>query len=90
MVRSLSIISLLFFLFASNALAGFGSYSSPYSSDSVVAPIQIKDKGMFNLVIAIQFLNQPYNQKVYESNAYKNLLRRLKVEWSCTPSDIES
>ena len=48
MFRSLSITLLIVFLFASNALAGFGSYNSPYSSDSVVAPIQIKEKGLYN------------------------------------------
>lgn len=83
MVQSFSITLLIVLLSASNALAGFGSsYSSPYSSDSVVAPIQIKDKGMYNLVISIQVLNEPYDKKMYKSDAYENLIRRLKVEWS--------
>ncbi len=82
MMRSLSIILLLVLLFATNALAGFSSYNSPYSSDSVIAPIQIKDKGIYNLVISIQFLNEPYDQKIYKSEAYEKLIRRLKVEWS--------
>ena len=83
MVRSFSITLLIVLLLASNAFAGFSSsYSSPYSSDSVVAPIQIKDKGIYNLVISIQFLNEPYDKKMYESDAYENFIRRLKVEWS--------
>ena len=82
MVRSSSLTLLLFLLLTSNALAGFSSYSSPYSSDSVIAPIQIKDKGMYNLFISIQFLNEPYDKKIYKSDAYENLIRRLKVEWS--------
>ncbi len=82
MVRSLSITLLIVLLLASNALAGFGSYNNPYSSDSVVAPIQIKDKGLYNLVISIQFLNAPYDKKMYKSEAYQNFIRRLKVEWS--------
>ena len=82
MARSFSITLLIVLLLTSNALAGFGKYDNPYSSDSVIAPVQIKDKGMYNLVIAIQFLNEPYDQKVYESDAYENFLRRLKVEWS--------
>ena len=82
MVRALSTALLMFLLLTSHALAGFSSYSSPYSSDSVVAPIQIKDKGVYNLVVAIQFLNEPYDQKVYESDNYENFIRRLKVEWS--------
>ncbi len=82
MIRSFMLTLLIIFLLASNAVAGFGSYSSPYSSDGVVAPIQIMDKGIYNLVVAIQFLNEPYEQKVYESDEYKNFIRRLKVEWS--------
>ncbi len=57
MARSFRIALIIILVFASNAFAGFGSsYSSPYSSDSVVAPIQIKDKGIYNLVVSIQFL----------------------------------
>jgi len=64
MIRSFSISLLLVMLFSSNAVAGFGSkYSSPFSSDSVVAPIQIKDKGIYNLVVSIQFLNEPYEKR---------------------------
>ena len=72
----------IFFLLTTNVLAGFSSYSNPYSSDSVVAPIQIKDKGIYNLVISIQFLNKPFEKKPYDSDAYENFIRRLKVEWS--------
>ena len=79
MFRSFSITLLIVFLLSSNAFAGFSSYDRPYSSDSVIAPIQIKDKGMYNLVVAIQFLNEPYEQKVYESDEYENFLRRLKM-----------
>jgi len=82
MARLFSIASLIILLVASNSYAGFSSYDSPYSSDSVIAPIQIKDKGMYNLVISIQFLNEPYERKPYETDAYENFIRRLKVEWS--------
>jgi LPS O-antigen subunit length determinant protein (WzzB/FepE family) len=83
MVQSFSITLLIVLLSALNALAGFGSsYSSTYSSDSVVAPIQIKDKGLYNLVLSIQFLNEPYDKKMYKSDEYENFIRRLKVEWS--------
>ena len=69
-------------LFASNALAGFSSYDNPYSSDGVVAPVQIKGKGIYNLVVSIQFLNEPYEKKPYESKDYEKFIRRLRVEWS--------
>jgi len=77
-----SIALLIAFLSVSNVHAGFGSYDNPYSTDSVVAPVQIKDKGLFNLVISIQFLTEPYEKKPYESDEYKNFIKRLNVEWS--------
>jgi hypothetical protein len=82
MFRLLGITLSIVILFTSNAFAGFGSYDRVYDSDSIVAPIQIKEKGIYNLVVSIQFLNEPYEQKVYESDEYENLLKRLKVEWS--------
>ena len=33
-------------------------------------------------MISIQFINEPYEKKPYESDAYENFIRRLKVEWS--------
>ena len=82
MVRSFFFAIMIVLLLAQGALAGFSSYNNPYSSDSVVAPIQIKDKGIYNLVVAIQFLNEPYDQKVYKSDEYADYIRRIKVEWS--------
>jgi hypothetical protein len=82
MFRLFYTLLLITFLFASNALAGFSSYSNPCSGDSIIAPIQIKDKGLYNLVIEIQFLNEPYEKKIYESDEYKKFIERLKVEWS--------
>ncbi len=83
MVRTLFIATLIFIFLTSNAIAGFGSfYSNSYSSGSVAAPIQIKDKGIYNLVISIQFLNEPYDKSIYKSDKYELFLKRLKVEWS--------
>jgi len=82
MIRLFTHILLTFIIMTSNALAGFGSYDSPYMKDSVVAPIQIKDNGIYNLVISIQILNEPYDQKNYKSDAYGDLIKRLHVEWS--------
>ena len=80
---SLSIMILIVLLYASGAFAGgFISYDHPYSKDSVVAPIQIKDKGIYNLVVSIQFLNTPYDERAYKSDAYERLVKRLKVDWS--------
>jgi|MudIll2142460700_1097286.scaffolds.fasta_scaffold113139_2 outer membrane protease len=82
MNRIFSITLLALLLFASNALAGFSSYSDISSSDSVIAPIQIKNKGIYNLVVSIHFLNAPTEDKVYKSDPYDKFMRRLKVEWS--------
>ena len=81
MTRSMT-IALVFLLMATNAFAGFSSYRNPYNSDSVIAPIQIKDKGLYNLVVSIQFLNEPYDRKPYNSDEYGKFIRRLSVEWS--------
>jgi outer membrane protease len=72
----------LVLLVASNVLAGFSSYSDISSSDSVIAPIQIKNRGIYNLVVSIHFLNAPTEDKVYKSDPYEKFMRRLKVEWS--------
>ena len=83
MVQAISIALLGVVLFASSVFGGdFISYKNPYSQDSVIAPIQIKDKGIYNLVVSIQILNTPYDDKKYKSYAYENLVKRLKVEWS--------
>ncbi|TRZ47983.1 MAG: hypothetical protein D4S01_11190 [Dehalococcoidia bacterium] len=83
MARSFFISVFVVVLFASNAFAGLGSfYNNPQSSGSIVAPIQIKDKGIYNLVVSIHFLKEPYNNKIYKSDAYEKLINRLTVEWS--------
>lgn len=81
MIRSIVFASVLILL-ATNAIAGFSSYNNPYNSDSIIAPIQIKDKGLYNLVVSIQFLNEPYDRKPYSSDEYGKFIRRLSVEWS--------
>ncbi len=82
MRRLLACSILIVLLFTSDAFAGgFSSYEAPYSKDNVVAAIQIKDKGIYNLVVSIQFLNTPYDDKPYKSDAYEKLVKRLKVEW---------
>lgn len=82
MNRIFRIALLVVLLFTSSAFAGFSSYSDISSSDSVIAPIQIKNKGLYNLVVSIQFLNAPTEDKVYKSEPYEKFMRRLKVEWS--------
>ena len=58
------------------------SYDNPYSYDSVITPIHIENEGIYNLVVSVQFMNEPYEKKIYESDEYRNYIRRLSVEWS--------
>ena len=85
MLRSIKIAIILIILFSSNADAGLGSslYSSRYGRETgtVVAAVQIKDKGLYNLVISAQFLRRPQDTKVFKSDEYNQLIDRLMVEW---------
>jgi hypothetical protein len=84
MARTLTIVFSLLFLCATNAVAGFGSsiYSSGYGRESgtAIAAVEIKDKGIYNLVVTVQFLRKPQDSKVYKSDAYEKLVDRLLVE----------
>ena len=40
----------------------------------------IKDKGLYNLVVTIQFLRKPQDSKIYKSDEYEKLVDRLLVE----------
>jgi hypothetical protein len=79
--RLFSTIIFVTVLFVANAFAFGSSYSYPESSGSIAAPIQIKDKGFYNLVVSIHFLREPYDNKIYKSDAYKKLIDRLAIEW---------
>lgn len=84
MVRSVSIVLIVIFLLSSNVFAGLGSfYSYQYSRETgtVVAAITIKEKGIYNLVISVQFLKKPYDKKIYKSDAYEHLIDMLLVKW---------
>ena len=82
MKRLFSMSLLVLLLSGSPAFASFGSFNNSFSRDSVVAPVQIKDKGIYNLVVSINFIHEPYEEKVYESDEYEDFINRLKVEWS--------
>lgn len=82
MVKKLSIALFALILFSSNALAGFYFSDSGYSREAgtVVAAVEIKDKGIYNLVVTIQFLRKPQDTKIYKSDEYEKLVDRLLVE----------
>jgi hypothetical protein len=85
MVRNFSIALVLIVLFATSALAeiGKGIYSSRLSREtgSVIAAVEIKEKGIYNLIISAQFLRKPQDKKIYKSDEYEHLMDRLMVEW---------
>jgi len=83
MRRTYYIMIVFVVLFTSNAFAeGWSKYEAPYSKDNAIAPVQIQDKGIYNLVVSIQFLNTPYDEKTYKSDVYERFIKRLKVDWS--------
>jgi bifunctional pyridoxal-dependent enzyme with beta-cystathionase and maltose regulon repressor activities len=80
MIRSPLIATILMLVASTNAFGGF--YSSSYDSrGTVVASVEIEDKGIYNLVVSIQFLNKPYDKREYESDSYEELINRLSIEW---------
>lgn len=80
MKKSLAILFITL-LFTSTVRAASYSHDNLYSSDNVIAPIEIKNKGIYNLVISINILNTPYDKQVYKSTSYQNLIHRMQVEW---------
>lgn len=83
MVRKILFLLLFGMIISTHALAGLESlYDHPYGSGSVIAPVKIKGEKIYNLVVSVEFLNEPYERSVYKSKAYEKLIQRLKVEWS--------
>jgi hypothetical protein len=79
MYRTL-LLALLIVSFTTDSYAGF-KYSSYDSGGSVVAAIEIEGKGIYNLVLSAQFLNEPYDKKPYTTDQYEELINRVSVEW---------
>ncbi len=61
--------------------AGFSKYESFSNNGGVVAPVQFNGKSLYNLVVSVQFIREPYEKKPYESDIYHALISRLSVEW---------
>jgi bifunctional pyridoxal-dependent enzyme with beta-cystathionase and maltose regulon repressor activities len=76
-------MAFILLLASSTAVAGLSSslYSSAYGEEGVVVTaVDIKDQGLYNLVISIQFLRRPRDSKIYKSDEYEKLIDRLTVE----------
>ncbi len=83
MFRGFIIGLLITLCWTSAAIAGMASsfYSSGYAGESVViTAVDVKDRGIYNLVVSVQFLRKPRDSKIYKSDEYEELIDRLSVE----------
>lgn len=69
------------FILSSSAFAGLG-YKSRSSSSGIAVPIKLNNDEIYNLVVNVEFLSEPYDSKPYDSDEYEKLIERLEVEWS--------
>jgi hypothetical protein len=80
MKRNLFFLAIFLLIFSTSAFAGF--YKSGFGTNgNVVAAVEIDGKGIYNLIVSIQFLQQPYDKRDYTSDDYLELLKRLSVAW---------
>ena len=81
MTRKFYVVVILLLFLTPKSFAGF--YSSSYSRESgrIAVAVQIKDEGIFNLIISANFLRKPQGKKIYKSDEYEHLMDRLQVEW---------
>lgn len=82
MINTIKVAVLLSLVNLFSVNAGMLLYKQPYEINVVSAPVQIKDKGMYNLIIGMKFLNKPTDDKKYKEKGYENLMERLSIEWS--------
>ena len=82
MIRKASLVLSIIILMSLNASAG-SLYSSQYSRDqgTIVGAVEIEGKGIYNLVISVNFLRRPQDMKIFKSKEYDRLIDRLSVEW---------
>ncbi len=68
--------------FLGEAYAGdFLSYRRHSEFGAVAAAINVKEKGIYNLIVSANFLKRPADERVYKSDQYDILIDRLSVEW---------
>ena len=78
------IISVLISTILFTTIAHSGSFKSSYGYNSrshVIASVEIIDKGIYNLVVSVNFSNRPRTTKAYKKDIYEPLIERLQVEW---------
>jgi hypothetical protein len=80
MLRAFLAIATLFLLSASNSFAGISSYNSFDTSGSIVAAVEIENKGIYNIITSIQFLRKPQDKKIYGTDEYEFMISQLSIE----------
>ena len=81
MIKRIPIVVFILLIISSNVYSDFYSYTPKRESNSVIAAVQIKDQGIYNLVISVSFLQKPKDKKIYKSDEYEKLINTLRVEW---------
>ena len=64
-----------------SAFAGFYSSSSSSTGGALATSVEIEGGGIYNLVVSVQFLREPYDKSPYSSDDYEEMIKRLNVEW---------
>jgi len=71
----------IFLLMVSSQIFAGSFYSSPSIGGSLATSVTIENKGIYNLVISVQFLTEPFDKTPFTSNKYEEMIQRLNVEW---------
>lgn len=79
MLKKLILSAFILLMFSSYSSAGFYSNYTK-ESGTVIAAIQLKDKGLYNLIVTIQFMRRPQESKIYKSDEYEQIVDHLLVE----------
>lgn len=70
-----------FMLLVSTQTFAGSFYSSPSLGGALATSVSIENKGIYNLVISVQFLKEPYDKAPFSSDNYEEMIQRLNVEW---------
>jgi len=70
----------LLLMMAWQTLAG-SYYSSASLGGAITTSVSIEDKGIYNLVISVEFLTAPFDKAPFTSDNYEEMLKRLNVQW---------
>lgn len=64
-----------------SAFAGFYSSSSSSTGGALATSVEIEGGGIYNLVVSVQFLREPYDKSPYSSDDYDARNHGVSSEW---------